>query len=227
MGKLVDALFQDIRIIEGLKACISCGTCTAICPAAQFYHYDPRQIAETVQNRNEQEIEALLKSDTIWMCGECLSCKTRCPRDNTPAYIIQSLRSLSVDTGLFAESKMGRQLLAVKRTVGEHILKYGYCIYLDDASTELYPEQGPVWDWYRENVDKLGNKLGINHNKPGGGAMRKISEKTMNELRAIFDETGGTERFEKIEKYSEEAARKLNLKFEGGKDEYFKQVYEK
>ena len=29
-----------------------------------------------VQQKNEADLEKLLKSDTIWMCGECLSCKT-------------------------------------------------------------------------------------------------------------------------------------------------------
>ena len=99
MATLLEQLKTDIRFIEGLKACINCGTCTAICPAAQFYDYDPRQIADTMQKGNEAEIENLLKSDTIWFCGECLSCKTRCPRGNTPGYIIQSLRNLAQNNG--------------------------------------------------------------------------------------------------------------------------------
>lgn len=35
MSKIIDELKQDLRFIEGLKACISCGVCTAVCPAAQ------------------------------------------------------------------------------------------------------------------------------------------------------------------------------------------------
>ena len=80
MGKLYDELSQDYRFKEGLKTCINCGTCTAICPAAEFYKYDPRKILDTVQRKDDGEIEALLKSDTIWYCGECMSCVTRCPR---------------------------------------------------------------------------------------------------------------------------------------------------
>ena len=79
MGKLYDELTKDYRVKEGLKTCINCGTCTAICPAAEFYRYDPRKIVDTVQSKNEAEIEKLLKSDTIWYCGECMSCVTRCP----------------------------------------------------------------------------------------------------------------------------------------------------
>ena len=62
MGKLYDRLTQDYRIKEGLKACINCGTCTAICPAAEFYQYDPRQIVDIVQSKDDAEIDKLLKS---------------------------------------------------------------------------------------------------------------------------------------------------------------------
>ena len=65
MGKLYDRLTQDYRVKEGLKACINCGTCTAICPAAEFYKYDPRKIVDIVQSKNDEEIEKLLKSETI------------------------------------------------------------------------------------------------------------------------------------------------------------------
>ena len=62
MGKLYDLLREDYRVKEGLKTCINCGTCTAICPAAEFYRYDPRRIVDTVQRGNDEDIEALLKS---------------------------------------------------------------------------------------------------------------------------------------------------------------------
>lgn len=65
MGKLYDILKEDYRIKEGLNTCINCGTCTAICPAAEFYKYDPRKIVDTVQRADDEEIEKLLKSDTI------------------------------------------------------------------------------------------------------------------------------------------------------------------
>ena len=60
MGKLFDLLSEDYRLKEGLKTCINCGTCTAIGPAAEFYRYDPRKIVDTVQRKDDAEIEALL-----------------------------------------------------------------------------------------------------------------------------------------------------------------------
>jgi len=198
--KLFQRLNKDVRFLEGLNACINCGVCTAICPAAKFYDYDPRMIVDTVQKANETDIEQLLKSDTIWYCGECLSCKTRCPRGNTPGYIIQALRNLSIETGFYKFSEKGRQQIIVKRTVGDNILKYGYCMYIDEITLDEHPEQGPVWDWYRNNADSILKKLGANYKGSGAGTMRKISQDDMDELRQIFIETGALERFEKMEK---------------------------
>ena len=218
-------LEKDVRYVEGLKSCFNCGVCTAICPAAEVSDYDPRIVVNIVQQKDEAELEKLLKSDTIWMCGECLSCKTRCPRGNTPCYIIQALRALSIETGLFIESQQGRKQLAVKRTVGDHILKYGYCVFIDEVDTEMYPEQGPIWDWLRQNRESMLERLGTSYNKEQSGTLRNISHESLKDLKKIFDETGGTQRFEKIEKYSSAKAKELNIDFNEGKDDYFNYLY--
>ena len=200
MESIVEQLKKDVRYIEGLNACINCGVCTAICPAAAFFEYDPRQVVDIVQSGNEQEIERLLESDTIWYCGECLSCKTRCPRGNTPGYIIQSLRQLSQTGGYFTRSGRGRQQLELKRRIGDTMLKYGYCIHVDEIDTGYHPEQGPVWDWFRRNTASIMNRLGANYHGQGAGTLRDIDGADLLELRNIFEETGAIERFETIER---------------------------
>ncbi len=219
-------LSEDIRLQEGLTACINCGTCTAICPAAEFYNYDPRIIADIVQSKDNDKIETLLKSDTIWYCGECLSCKTRCPRSNTPGFIIQALRHLSHTLGYFVESEKGRQSLAIKRTTGDEILRSGYCMFVDRITGEMHPEQGPVWEWVRKNAKEVYERLGGNYKGDGAGAMRKIPDDALAELKKIFDVSGGTAFFENIEKCSEQKAKEMGLQFDDTQDcEYFKHVY--
>ena len=126
MKDLYKELEKDVRYIEGLKSCFNCGVCTAICPAAEVSDYDPSIVVNIVQQKDEAELEKLLKSDTIWMCGECLSCKTRCPRGNTPCYIIQALRALYIETGLFVESQQGRKQLAIKPTISDEPTRLNY-----------------------------------------------------------------------------------------------------
>jgi len=225
MPTLYEELEKDVRYKEGLNACINCGICTAICPAAAVSDYDPRQIVNTVQERDEAELEKLLKGDSIWRCGECLSCKTRCPRGNVPCYIIQALRGLSIEKGFFIESEQGRKQLAIKRTVGDHILQYGYCVYIDEVDLETYPEQGPVWKWLRENRESMLQRLNTSYNKDQAGTLRNTAKESLDDLKKIFDETGGTTRFEKIEKYSSAKAKELKKDFKGGKDEYWQFLY--
>lgn len=228
MGKLYDHLEKDVRLKEGLKACINCGTCTAICPAAEFYEYDPRIIAEKVQSKDERVIEELLKSDVIWYCGECMSCKTRCPRGNTPGLIIMALRSLSQDLGYFVESEKGRQQLFLKRTVGEWLVNHGYCLYMEGIGTDLYPEQGPVWDWWRNNYRDVMDRMGANYQGDGPGILRKIPEEAMTEVRKIFELTGAMERFEKIESYSRKKAEEMHLEMNNNMpNEYVHHVFTK
>ena len=216
-------LLEDVRLREGLKACMNCGVCTAVCPAAAFYHYDPRQIVSIVQTRDDEAIEELLKSETIWYCGECMSCRPRCPRANTPGYVIQALRKLSQKLGFFVESEKGRQQLALKRAIGENILRTGYCIVPKLVRADMHPEQGTVWKWILENEDAVYGRFSENYNSEGAGALRRISDDALDEIRRIFDVTGGTEMFETIEKYSDLKAREMG--YDGADDRYFKDVY--
>lgn len=226
MAKLFDKLQEDVRLQEGLKSCINCGTCTAICPAAEFYDYDPRVIAEKVQTKNDAVIEELLKSDVIWYCGECMSCKTRCPRGNTPGLIIMALRSLSQDLGYFTESEKGRQMLFIKRTVGDWLLNHGYCLYLEGMGTDIFPEQGPIWDWWQENYKEVMDRMGANYNGEGPGILRKIPDETMAEVKRIFELTGATERFEKIEELSLKKSQEMELEMNQAlHNEYMHHVY--
>ncbi|MDG5800768.1 hypothetical protein QA597_10395 [Marinilabiliaceae bacterium ANBcel2] len=179
---------------------MNCGVCTAICPAATYFDYDPRKICQDIQTKDNSIIESVLKSNDIWMCGQCLSCKTRCPRDNTPGYIIQVLRKVSQKTGLFVNSSLGRQQLQIKRTIGHSILETGYCVHPKLVKPELHPEQGPVWEWILQNGEKLYKQCGSNYYKSGEGGVRKIDKNTLSELHSIMEETGAMELFDDIEK---------------------------
>ena len=216
-------LAEDVRLHEGLKACMNCGVCTAVCPAAEFYNYDPRQVVAIVQTRNDEEIERLLRSDTIWYCGECMSCRPRCPRGNTPGYVIQALRTLSQRLGLFVESEKGRQQLALKRMIGDNILATGYCLTPLNIRPELHPEQGAVWEWIYEHDADIFSRFSDCYGKEGAGALRRVDEKSIAEIRRIFEVSGGAEFYDTIERYSERKAREMG--YDGATEEYMMHTY--
>ena len=206
-----EELNKDYRFKEGFHTCINCGTCTAVCPAAEFYRYDPRKIVSIVQTRDNDAIEALLKSDTIWYCGECMSCVTRCPRRNGPGLVIMALRDLSIRTGFFTESEKGRQVYPLSKALNYNVLHLGYCVHPSTFAFEDHPESGPVFEWALNHKEDVYARLGANFGKEGPGALRKIPQEDLDELKAIYDETGGTERLELVTRYSEAKAAQMGM----------------
>lgn len=200
MGLLVEELKQDIQYQYGMNACLNCGVCTAICPAAEVYDYSPRAVMNICQDEDEEGLRELLTSDTIWFCGQCFSCKTRCPRSNSAATVILALRRLSVRHGYFAESEKGRQQLIAKRVFGENLLKRGYTLLAENITPEHFPELGDNWDYlfaHREEMRAWWDVPMDLEDQPG--SHRVIPEKDMEELRAIYRHTGATDLMEAIE----------------------------
>ena len=190
---LIEQLKEDVRFEESLKSCMNCGMCTAVCPAAEFYDYDPRRICDLVQRGDDEELEQLMRSDTIWYCGQCMSCKARCPRGNVPGELISVLRKVSQETGLFRHSEKGIQQQQLMGTLQKNILEIGYCVYPDRVDPDYHPEQGPVWEWYHEHIADVAPKLGANYHGKGPGALRDIPQEDLDEVRRIFEVTGGME----------------------------------
>ena len=110
--------------------------------------------------------------------------------------------------------------------MGEWILNYGYCLFPSRISPESHPEQGPIWEWEFNNLEMVMERLGANYQKTGPGILRKIPQEDLDELRSIFDVTGGTERYRKIEEKSKAKAEEMGLGFDETLDnEYFRHIY--
>ncbi len=83
--------------------------------------------------------------------------------------------------------------MALKRLIGENILRTGYCIVPRLVKPELHPEQGPVWKWIYDNDKEVYGRFTPVYMKQGAGALRRIDDESLEELRRIFDvRRGGT-----------------------------------
>lgn len=193
----------DPRYHEACQSCMNCGVCTAICPAAAYYPYDPRVIMNLVSEGDDETLIRIMSEDTIWYCGQCMSCKPRCPRGNIPGVVIQILRMISQKNGYFIHSAMGRQQLAVKRSIGHNILETGYCIHPTRVNPDLHPEQGPVWEWMSDNAPEVYGRFDKNYDASGPGLLRRISPESLEELDRIFEVTGCKNLWETLETESE------------------------
>ena len=83
---------KEISGVNPLK-CMKCGKCSASCPAFDEMDIKPHQFVSYVQNEN---IEALVQSESLWKCLSCFACVERCPRDVKPGKLIDAARQLVV-----------------------------------------------------------------------------------------------------------------------------------
>jgi len=82
---------------ERLRACFSCGTCTATCPV-QWWNpaYNPRRLLRQVVLGNR---EAVLQSPTIWFCSACDQCYQRCPQGVHLSELMEAIRRVALRAG--------------------------------------------------------------------------------------------------------------------------------
>ncbi|MBE6718365.1 MAG: 4Fe-4S dicluster domain-containing protein [Ruminococcaceae bacterium] len=73
--------------------CMSCGKCSATCPAYDEMEYHPHQFVNMIDRGN---IEPLLESESIYRCLTCFACVDRCPRNVQPAKLIEAVRLVAL-----------------------------------------------------------------------------------------------------------------------------------
>ena len=84
-------LMNEIQRIAGVnpRKCMRCGKCSGTCPSYDEMEYHPHQFVYMVENG---ELDALMKSDSIYKCLSCFACVDRCPRGVEPAKLVEALR---------------------------------------------------------------------------------------------------------------------------------------
>ena len=69
--------------------CMRCGKCSGTCPSYDEMEYHPHQFVYMVE---QGDIEALMRSKSIYQCLSCFACVDRCPRGVEPARLVEALR---------------------------------------------------------------------------------------------------------------------------------------
>lgn len=120
---------------QNLSLCYQCGNCTAGCPYTFVYDIPVSQIMRLLQAGQK---DTVLSCNSIWLCGSCQSCTTRCPNNIEVAHIMDSLRHLSRRKGMAKKQRPVRTfwdsfLRSVSKhgrvfemgTVAEYVMKTG------------------------------------------------------------------------------------------------------
>lgn len=94
---------------ETIADCYQCGKCTAGCPAEM----DPPP-SVLIQYLKLGFYNLAVNAESIWSCMSCLTCSERCPKNVSPAAIIEGLKLRhlrNLDPRVHAES-LGQEFLA-------------------------------------------------------------------------------------------------------------------
>jgi len=86
---------DDIPAGERIKRCIQCGTCTGSCPVSYAMDITPRQLIALFRMG---EMEAIMRSRTIWICASCYACTTRCPSGIKVTDLIYALKRTAMES---------------------------------------------------------------------------------------------------------------------------------
>ena len=78
--------------------CYQCGKCTSSCPLSDIFEYKPNQIIRLVQSG---KIDAIINSNSIFLCLSCAICSSRCPQDVHIATIMNFIRNEAWKSGRF------------------------------------------------------------------------------------------------------------------------------
>lgn len=79
-----------------VSRCYQCKKCTSGCPVSGSMDYQCHEVIRLVQLGAK---DAVLRSEAIWICASCKTCRERCPNDVDPAGVMDTLKVLAVASG--------------------------------------------------------------------------------------------------------------------------------
>lgn len=162
----------------GYERCLQCGRCTASCPAAYAYgDYSPRMVMNRLSMGDAGSL-----GESIWKCGQCYSCKSRCPRNNSAAAAVLALREEALRRGLVPES-IRRVAIALRRNLYERGETFLPGTLTKDALAAFGPRTAMRCSGNLERRVRLG------YERDDARACR-IPDGSMAEIRHILEATG-------------------------------------
>ncbi len=134
-----DRIRKDILdyIEPKIYNCYQCGKCTSSCPLSDIFEYKPNQIIRLVQSG---KIDAIINSNSIFLCLSCAICSSRCPQDVHIATIMNHLRNEAWKSGRFKIKSIKRFYTTFLRIVGRTGRSYepGLLMSLNFLSGRLF-----------------------------------------------------------------------------------------
>ncbi len=139
MTKYRTSFLQEVEanVEEGewVKMCMQCGVCAGSCPLGKHWEHPPQELFMMIRAGKR---EAVLTSDSMWMCTSCYNCIARCPRGLPITHIMHGLAHYAKRLELTPKGQPTEEFsqifwdnLTKKGRVNE--LKMGLSLYFKDG----------------------------------------------------------------------------------------------
>ena len=76
-----------------INKCMRCGRCSAACPTYNEMELRPHQFISCLARG---DVDSALNANSLWACLACFSCVQRCPRQVSPANLIEAARLVAI-----------------------------------------------------------------------------------------------------------------------------------
>lgn len=116
--------------------CMQCGVCGGSCPARFAMDFSPMQIIKMIQLGLK---DIVLSRSTIWICAQCQTCLTRCPREVNIPLLMSSLKNIAIRENVPCKIETKPKF---HKTFSEIIKKYGR-MYEPELKMKLIKKTNP------------------------------------------------------------------------------------
>ncbi len=120
---------------EWVKMCMQCGVCAGSCPLGNAWQHTPQKIFMMIRAGKR---EAVLSSDSMWMCTSCYNCVVRCPRKLPITQIMHGLAHYAHRLGVAPKGQPTREVAKhfwdnLVKTGRVNELKFSLSVYFKDG----------------------------------------------------------------------------------------------
>lgn len=79
---------ENVEEGRWVKMCMQCGVCSGSCPFGPHWEHPPQELFMMIRAGKR---EAVLSTDSMFMCTSCYNCIVRCPREIPITHVMHGL----------------------------------------------------------------------------------------------------------------------------------------
>jgi len=179
---------KDLRFKKsGFKKCIQCGRCTGSCPSTVIHRdFNPRDM---MRRFIFEDVDSDHVNEIIWKCGQCYSCRARCPRNCKAGLGVVALQHKS-----YMDGKAPKNIVEIAEKIRNNLYSVGETITPNSYDLNLKQEFGHKTAERCSKNHKKREKLGFKSKEDS--RENPIPKDSIEEIRYILKLTGFKEMFD-------------------------------